>query len=73
MTFDKLSGKFKFKYNKIKDVILMQVVKTRMDNPKVTKTTIKLIKRYINIKIRKALLICQKNNFIRQVTTLIKE
>ena len=40
MTFDKLSGKFKFKYNKIKDVILTQVVKTRMDNPKVTKTTI---------------------------------
>ena len=42
MTFDKLGGKFKI-YNlkfKQKDVILMQVAKTRMDNPKVTKTTI---------------------------------
>ena len=39
MTFDKLSGKFKFK-QKTKDVILMQAEKTRMDNPKITKTTI---------------------------------
>ena len=43
MTFDKLGGKFKTLYLKSKnqnDEILMQAEKTRMDNPKITKTTI---------------------------------
>ena len=44
MTFDKLGGNFKILYLKTKmnqNVELhMQAEKTRMDNPKVTKTTI---------------------------------
>ena len=42
MTFDKVGGNFKIKNLKIhqKDEILMQAEKTRMDNPKITKTTI---------------------------------